>query len=206
MITELAFVYEKLRDVENPVLLDCGAFRGMFSLLGLFITGYTYYGFEPHPLSFKRAQENVTLNMLKRTHLYNVALLDKPGTGILKSPLQSRPGKLGLSTLGTPKRFTAREQNEVDVTTLDTFMVQEKLEKVDFIKIDVEGAELLVLEGGKELIEAFHPPMLIEIKKRNLQQFGCFIHQIYNFLSDFGYEHIEAQTGRDEYFEIRTDA
>jgi hypothetical protein len=58
------------------------------------------------------------------------------------------------------------------VTTLDAFVQQERLSRLDFMKIDVEGAEVGLLQGAEETIDRFRPVLMIEINPSTLQRFG----------------------------------
>ena len=69
--------------------------------------------------------------------------------------------------------------------TLDSFVKNYNLNKIDFIKIDVEGHELNVLEGAVTTLKKFKPSMLIEIEQRHHNK---NIDHIFSFISSFGYE------------------
>ncbi len=61
---------------------------------------------------------------------------------------------------------------KVEVTTLDAYVRQMQLARVDFIKIDVEGAEVSLLKGAEETINRYHPTLIIEINASTLRRFG----------------------------------
>ena len=75
----------------------------------------------------------------------------------------------------------------VTVDRLDHFCAREAISRVDFVKIDVEGAELQVLEGGKEVIEAYRPTMLIEIEARHTARYGHAPEDVAGWLLKRGY-------------------
>ena len=60
----------------------------------------------------------------------------------------------------------------IQVTTLDAFVQQERLSRVDLIKIDIEGSEVALLEGARETIERFRPVFMIEVNPSALQRFS----------------------------------
>jgi hypothetical protein len=76
---------------------------------------------------------------------------------------------------------------DVPMTTLDTFVVEQSLERIDFIKCDVEGAELLVFRGAEKTLTRFHPPILLEIEARHTERFGYRPDDLDEFLRSFGY-------------------
>lgn len=71
------------------------------------------------------------------------------------------------------------------VQTLDDILEQKGISQVDYMKIDVEGAELGVLQGAVKLLERSHPKMLIEEHERVVPGIG---NQVQEFLSKFGYK------------------
>jgi hypothetical protein len=73
------------------------------------------------------------------------------------------------------------------VDRLDDFCAREAIDRVDFVKIDVEGAELHVLEGGREVIEAHRPTMLIEIEARHTARYGHSPEDVSRWLLKRGY-------------------
>ena len=75
----------------------------------------------------------------------------------------------------------------VSVDRLDDFCASEAIDRVDFVKIDVEGAELQVLEGGRKVIEAHRPTMLIEIEARHTARYGHSPEDVSGWLLRRGY-------------------
>ena len=77
-------------------------------------------------------------------------------------------------------------ETSVQQVSLDSFFEVQinKGDSIDFIKIDVEGYELEVLEGGRRLLDAFHPFIICEIEWRHNSRYK----QVFQFLFDLGYE------------------
>jgi hypothetical protein len=75
----------------------------------------------------------------------------------------------------------------VDVQTLDGLCERAGLTRLDFIKIDVEGAELHVLEGGERSIAAFRPAILVEIEARHTARYDYRPDDIVGWLTRRGY-------------------
>lgn len=120
------------------------------------------------------------------------------GTEAGTEPLSVPVGRYGLVT---GRSFLARRAAGPDpnaefdgqvsvaatVSTLDDFCAREVARRVDFIKVDVEGAELQVLEGGTGVIEAHRPGMLIEIEARHTARYGHTPDDVTGWLFDRGY-------------------
>ncbi|OBI13353.1 hypothetical protein A5713_02635 [Mycobacterium sp. E2497] len=76
---------------------------------------------------------------------------------------------------------------EVPMTTLDDFARDKGLTRVDFIKADIEGGELALLQGGENLLTTFHPSILIEIVDIHCRRFGHAPQDVYQYLAERGY-------------------
>ena len=75
----------------------------------------------------------------------------------------------------------------VPARPLDSILKESGVNRVDVIKIDVEGAELLVLKGAQETLARYHPTLLIEIVDRQLRQMGTSAAEVTQFLTARGY-------------------
>jgi FkbM family methyltransferase len=130
-------------ETSTPFILDCGANIGMAVLYFKWLyPGSEVLAFEPEPTSFSALQENVRRNGLAGVSVHNVALWDADGDLDLFVPGNS-PGSLITSvnparTSGTPVK--------VRCARLSSFIDRE----VDFLKIDVEGAELQIIQDLAE--------------------------------------------------------
>ena len=105
-------------------------------------------------------KKNAKLNNLKNTTLINKALSDKKG----KLKLYLAKGNLGHHSL---VEKVGEKYEEVEVDTLDNILKELKISKVDLIKIDVEGAENLVLKGALKTLENSHPKIVFEAWDKN---------------------------------------
>jgi FkbM family methyltransferase len=146
----------------GTVAIDVGAHLGYFSLRLARLVGPTgaVHSFEPDPRLCPRLREHVQANALDGTVTVNeVGLLDRPVEG---QPLLLRP-QLGWASVVSPSgpgadRFSAQ------MITLDDYVKQADIDPVSIsvIKIDVEGAELAVLKGGRETLAASSAAVLVE--------------------------------------------
>jgi Methyltransferase FkbM domain len=75
----------------------------------------------------------------------------------------------------------------VETNTLDGLCADANLTRLDFLKIDVEGGELHVLEGGQRTVETFRPTMLIEIEARHTERYAYSPDDVVEWLLSRGY-------------------
>ena len=128
------------------------------------------YSFEPVPFLFDALNKTVGANQLKQVTISPRALSDKSET--MDFYVQYDENELldaRLSRLGSPADFavwntdaTKAKKIQVQTTTLDEFVAEEKLERVDFLKLDPEGYECAVLEGGLTTLKKFRPNIFCE--------------------------------------------
>jgi len=79
-----------------------------------------------------------------------------------------------------------------DSIKLDDFVTEEGLERVDFVKIDVDGCESYVLEGMKGILEKFNPVLMIEIESG--------LEDIKEFLRQYGYRYLYSKNDVNRFF------
>lgn len=135
------------------VCIDIGANIGGMAIpiANMVTTSGKVFSFEPGPALFKRLEKNITQNNLSQVELFQLGLSDKKGKLYWQFD-KCQPGNAVLSDNGNI---------EVDVTRLDDVTVLFN-QKIDLIKIDVEGMELEVLTGGSQLIQKDLPVILFE--------------------------------------------
>jgi FkbM family methyltransferase len=149
-------VYSHLKTIENPIMLDVGASVGSFALLGVALPTLWVTAFEPNPAARRLLAINAQLNGLeRRVKILPYALMDKDGTATLKVPAE--PHRVGMATLGKPKRFSGGKGVKVATHRMDGL----DMGPVHFIKIDAEGADLFVLRGGERFIKRHRPVILV---------------------------------------------
>jgi FkbM family methyltransferase len=151
----------------GQVVLDIGANIGYFSLLFAKWVGAAgaVHAFEPFPETVLRLKRNLELNACLNSivRIHELAISDAVGSLSMAVPDQGNSGCNYLRTDGS---------RTIEVTTLDAFVQQERLSRVDLIKIDIEGSEVALLEGARETIERFRPVFMIEVNPSALQRFS----------------------------------
>lgn len=155
--------------MENDIVFDVGAHFGFFSCHALQKGAKEIHAFEPNPRVFEILKRHVELWNRDKIKPHCLALSSSEREEILRIP----KGKelYGWATLKEieeekedPKvRTTARNsfQIKVKTKTIDGFVREMELERVDFIKIDTEGSEMEIIKGARETIEKFRPRMAI---------------------------------------------
>jgi FkbM family methyltransferase len=168
----------------NGVFLDVGAYFGWYALsVARHRPHARVFAFEPVPASQARLEANRARNGLANVHLVRAAVGAAAGEADMALPPAENGGSAHLAgTDGEGHRA------RVPVVTLDSFAARQGLRRIDFIKIDVEGAELEVLRGADAVLRRFHPLLLVELNPSALRERGAEPEQLLQALDDLGYE------------------
>ena len=154
------------------IVFDVGANIGEWTLTmanGVGAQGRVY-SFEPTPFLFDALNKTVVANQFNQVIVSPYALSDKSKT--MDFYIQYDENELldaRLSRLDSPADFKEwitdgkkAKKIQVKTITLDEFAVKEKLERLDFIKIDAEGYESAIVEGGLTVLKKFRPNLILE--------------------------------------------
>jgi len=144
-----------LKSRKHDVCFDIGAYIGDSAyIINNELNPRKIYAFEPEKNNFNILSENIKLNNLNNVIVpVNVATSSEEGSMVLESMNASSSLKLRKKLGG----------QTVKVTTLDSFVKIQKLNSVDLIKMDIEGAEMNTLLGAKELIKKYKPDLVIAL-------------------------------------------
>lgn len=145
--------------IKGKVVIDVGANVGVFSIYAAILNAKKVYAFEPVPETYMMLKENIKLNNLENVIIpINKALGDKEKVEIMYySNIGDGGTTLNLSKIKYLNEKVIKKSIKVMITTLDNFVKQNKIPKVDFIKMDVEGYEENILLGAKETIKKWKP-------------------------------------------------
>jgi FkbM family methyltransferase len=166
--------------------VDVGAHVGQYSLLASGLVGGegNVHSFEPEPETFALLQHNVLINGLRNVHLARCALAKSSRDAEL---YVARPDNIGQTSLRQPNNFSG-VQVKVQCRTLDEYAEEHDMDRIDLIKIDVEGAELDVLLGARGVLSRNPKPhIIIEFWEEFLQAYGSSCAQVAEFLQGSGY-------------------
>jgi FkbM family methyltransferase len=169
---------------KGDIVVDIGAFVGLYSLKAAKL-GALVIAIEPNPISFIQLYENIKLNNFSNIIPINIALSDHEGLGYLNIIENHVPSPLAhishANTLNVVR---------VELKTLDMLIETLGLSWIDIVKIDVEGHEVQVLNGGKnslkkklinKLIIEIHTPIKVRLPTiiRLLKSYGYKIDGIF---------------------------
>lgn len=172
---------------QSRTTLDIGANVGYYSvLLGLSLQDDAgLIAFEPFPQSYKALQNNLNLNQLEdKVNTVQIALSDKAGIAELYVPELSGSSAASLNSLHPTENET---KVRIRTTTLDAIVSEYQLANIDLIKIDVEGAEWLVLQGGWKTIKLYRPVIFAELLRKWSAKFSYHPNTILANLSELDY-------------------
>jgi FkbM family methyltransferase len=186
-------VNEKERDYllsaikEGQTVLDVGAHVGAFSYFmrqGVGDTGKVY-AFEPQSMPYQLLLQHTQRLHWNNVAVLNLALSDSKGTVKLHIPSnKGRADTEGATILAHSDRSLYTTET-VSTETLDNFCKEHGLAP-SFLKIDVEGNELKVLQGGIETIKSNSPKVFVEIEARHCGKEQGY--KTFQFLTGLGYK------------------
>ena len=166
------------------IAVDAGASYGAYTVTAARLLGASglVLSFEPASEAYSILVHNIDLNGFTRVRAIRAALSDRHGEAeLLLHPDSSR------NSLATQEGSSGTSENVV-VTTLDRVFEQEGIDRVDFLKLDVEGAEGLVLRGARALLERSQPIVLFEVNPQATEGLGLAVSAPWDYLRHLGYD------------------
>jgi FkbM family methyltransferase len=144
------------------------------------------FGFEINPHTYKRCLHNLSLNEFKNVRLFEQGFGAEKGSFLLGSPnarnsgedqILQDAGQIGIA---------------VQITTMDDFVLEQGIERLDLVKIDVEGFEMNVLRGAEHTVKKLRPQFFIELDDKNLRQQQSSAKELVEWLEQRGYHILHA--------------
>lgn len=182
---ECTFLLAKLIK-KGDTVFDIGANFGWYSchLAQLVGEAGKVHIFEPTD-AIDELKSNLTLNKFEaRCVLNQAALGEKEGIETLFIPQ-----KLGTAFASLREHSWGNKSSEISVRVgkLDDYVIGNKITEVDFIKMDVEGAEYLILKGAENVVKQYCPVIMLELYKPHTEYFGYSPEELISYLGDLGY-------------------
>ncbi len=188
---ELATVRAYRRLVKSgSTVLDIGANIGAHTLSFARLVGPSGrgYAFEPTDFAYAKLRHNLGLNpeLADRVTANQMMLVDHPDSKPPKHLYASWP--LATKERVHPKHLgRAMTTDHATATALDSYVEKENLQKVDFIKLDVDGYECQVLRGARKTLERFRPVILTELAPYVLAEVGESVEELISILTSSNY-------------------
>lgn len=168
------------------VFLDVGANVGLYSLAAA-ARGATVVAFEPNPRTRARLLANIRLNGLEsRITVREEALSDAVGSATLFDDVQQGRSGANAGVASLSNKNAGGRAIEVKTSTLDAVVEELRLPRVDWIKMDIQGAEYAALSGGGRTLEG-RPRLLLEIEPEIARNMGWTVADLERFLRERGY-------------------
>jgi len=167
------FMKDLVKLKPGNVFVDVGAHVGKYSFYAAKQVGTNglVIAIEPHPKNAENLRKGIELNGLTNVEVVEKACSNYSGTGFLIEYELSARHELSMK----PTRI------KVKVDMLDNILQSLRINKVDMIKIDVNGHEHEVLEGSQKTLKSFKPAIIMEVMLENKQK-------VFQYLKNFGYK------------------
>lgn len=168
----------------SAVFVDVGANVGAYAIPAARLVGLggRVIAFEAHPRTFRYLERSIAMNGMPQVTALNVALGAEPGQADMAFN-EANPGETHV-VAGAAQ---AGRSDRIRVTTLDAAMAELGVGRIDYLKIDVEGFELPVLQGARGAIGR-SPAIMVqtELQERHASRYGHRIEEIASLLQQFG--------------------
>lgn len=182
---EVAFVQENLK--LGDIFFDVGANAGIFTVIAAKKIGPNghVYAFEPGESELKLLKHNIAANNLTNVTVVESAVSNKSGTAQFAVCYDGAMNSLAKTDHPGQK---IKAWQTIETISLDEFVEKMNINKVNLIKIDVEGAEQLVIEGGAATFASQEQLMiLLEAANLNASSFNYSVWDLLSKLIDMGF-------------------
>ena len=181
--------FEKIRQnvKDGMVVFDIGANIGLYTITLSRLVGEEgiVHAFEPEKKTFEILKYNVQLSNCSNVVLHNYALSDKEESVFLVNPISKNNDIYTYISKKSPKNNC----KSVDAITFDQFVKKENINKIDFIKVDIEGAEDLFFTGAiNTLSKRNNISIVCELSENYLSRFESNVFHVLHRLNNYGFE------------------
>lgn len=179
---KILFYYLKESNIKKPVMVDVGSHTGT-ALHQFAVDGWSVFAFEPNPVIRQKSLENIkNWNIQQNVKVNDFALSDSNQDEI---EFFISDESTGISSL-IPFHKSHESKFKVQIKTFTSWENENPLEKVDFLKIDVEGNDIKVLKGFNW--NKFSPKaIVVEYEDSKTQSLNVSMLDILSFLKEKGY-------------------
>ena len=178
----------------GDIALDVGANIGVYSVLLSRLCGPEgkVWAFEPVPDTYWRLRETLALNRCENVTAVQAAVCERSASIKMNlfEPQFAEWNSLGTPSMSAPDGTTVSPRTTVEVPahSLDQFCDAKRIERINFLKVDVEGFELSVFQGAKRLLENHQVDYIcFEISKEPLKGAGIESRTVFEALEIHGY-------------------
>ena len=174
---------------DGAVFVDVGAHIGYYSLKAARVVGAAgrVIAVEPNPPTVHELEANISASGATVISLQPVACSDAETTLDLFSSPRVNTGQTSLSRDNASQGGRAVTTYHVRARPLDDIVTDTGVSRVDIVKIDVEGAEMLVLKGAARTLARYHPALMVELIDAQLRSMGTSEAEVRAFLKAQGY-------------------
>ncbi|MCM1231540.1 MAG: FkbM family methyltransferase [Ruminococcus flavefaciens] len=167
------------------IVWDIGANLGWYTLNVCKQYGnFECYAFEPVKETYLQLMRNVEINKLRNCKLYNIGFSDKN----VREQFYYNTAASGASSLVNLLEDESTKIIQCNFERLDDFAARNNVPGMDFVKCDVEGAELLVYQGGLETIKKYKPIVFSEMLRKWSAKFNYHPNHIIELFESLGYQ------------------
>ena len=188
---------------DDSVIFDIGANLGWYTLNVIKdIPSRRLYSFEPIEETYYKLKENCEINEVENVNIFNFGFYNEnKRIEFYYDVLAS-----GASSLADLRELQSTKKVECNVKKIDDFVKENNIDRIDFIKCDVEGSELFVYEGGLESIKEFKPIIFSEILRKWSAKFKYNPNDIIDMFREIGYECFVIQDNKlRKFFKVDED-
>lgn len=185
---EIEYLERSLRP--DDVFIDAGANLGEFTIAAAGrLTQGRVIAFEPQEAIRRHLQTSVAMNKFSNVTVLPYCLGAADGDGSLFEVEEYWHAGLRNEGLSTqfPRAGVGTRARAISLRALDQLVETLMLERIDWMKIDVEGAEWAVLRGAEKSLQKFKPNMLLEIDHQNFKAAGYTAKDLLAWLGEMGY-------------------
>ncbi|MGV8997680.1 MAG: FkbM family methyltransferase [Parvibaculaceae bacterium] len=180
---------------QDALVIDVGAHSGQHTkIFARLVPQGHVYAFEPGVYARSILCKAIGMRGFRNVTVVPFGLSDKATTEVLNVPLK-RSGSMGfgLSHIGKADEGRPGVTEEIKITTLDNFVAEQKLGRVDFVKVDIEGWEFNFLKGAVETIKKHRPILQLEITPPTLERANATPDDIFNLIMPLDYVAFETR-------------
>ena len=172
-------------------VVDIGANIGYFTVIFSKLVGENgrVFAFEPEPENLTYLNENIAANQCKNVEVAPIALADKKGQVDFFVPERTR----STSSMVASNLIYEKGAKRISVGTesLDEFLSGKQVSQVDFIKIDVQGAESIVFSGAKQVLSQDHLGLMMEFWPFGMEKAGADVREYLQMFERYGFSFYE---------------